>query len=148
MRLAALPELVEAGVVEPRHVLARGPEAFERLVLEPLEARAADRRRRSREQLPAQRAIEPDRLEEPSAAIAGDVRDPHLRHHLEHALLERREEPALGLAGRGPVTSHLVVGGQPSDGLERETRADRVGAVTEQARDRVRVARLAGVDDE
>ena len=44
--------------------------------------------------------------------------------------------------------AELAVVGHRRDRPQRDTRADRVGAVAEQARDRVRVACVAGVDDE
>jgi hypothetical protein len=75
----------------------RGLEPGERLALEPLEAGAADCGRRAGEQLGAERAIEPDRLEQACAPVAGDVRDAHLGHDLEHALLEPGEQTPLRL---------------------------------------------------
>ena len=78
---------------------ARRFQARERLPLEALEPSAADRRRRPGEELGADVLVEADRLEQARAAIARDVRDAHLGHHLEHALLEPGEQPPLRLVG-------------------------------------------------
>ena len=148
VRLAALAELDVPRVLELRSRSVRRLEPLERLPLEPLEPRAADRRGRSREEIATEVAVEADGFEEPRPAIARDVGDAHLGHDLEHALLETGQEPALRLVGRGPVAADAVVRGQRRNGLEREPRADRVGAVAEEARDRVRVTRLVGLDQE
>ena len=76
---------------------------------------------------------EADGLEDLGAAVARHVRDAHLRHDLEDAVLDRVPEAALGLGRRGPVAAELVGGRHARDGLERQPRADRVGAVAEQA---------------
>src|SRR6185436_20347146 len=101
--LAALAELVEAGVLESRPLGVARREPLERAGLEPLEPDAADRGRCAAEEPPAQAPVEPDRLEQPGPAVARDVRDPGLRHHLEDAQLERLEEARLRLLRRRPI---------------------------------------------
>ena len=101
VRLAALPELHVPGVLEPRPA-ARAASS---------RSSASRSNRSSRappmadgvpgEELRAEGAIEADRLEEPRTAVARDVGDPHLGHHLEHALLEPGEQPALRSSGEG-----------------------------------------------
>ena len=73
MRLAALAELVEAGVLERGLRRGRGGESVERLALEPVDADPADGRGRTAEEAPAEAAVEPDRLEQPRAAVARHV---------------------------------------------------------------------------
>ena len=99
VRLPTLAELVVAGVVRAGPLGTRRLQPREGLALEPLEPGASDRRRSSGEELRAQRAVEPDGLEEARAPIARDVRDPHLGHHLEDAFLEGCEQPPLSLGG-------------------------------------------------
>ena len=146
--LAALAELVEAGVLERDLLrLARG-EPLERLALQPVEADPADRGRRRAEEAAAEPTVEPDRLEEARPAIARDVGDPELRHHLQHPVLERPEQATLRLVRRGAVAADLVRRRELRDGLEREPRADHVGAVADERRDHVRVAGLVARHDE
>ena len=133
VRLAALAELVEAGVLELGLVGTGGREAVERLALEPVEPDPADRRRRPAEEAPAEPPVEPDGLEQAGAPVAGDVRDAHLRHDLEDAVLERAEQPPLRLLRRGAVAADLVDRREVGDGLEREPRADDVRAVARRA---------------
>ncbi len=89
-----------------------------------------------------------DHLEDLCAAVAGDVRDAHLRHDLQDAILDRVPEPLLGLRGRGAVTADLVGRGQLREGLEGERGADRLGAVAEQASEVVHLPSLVGLDDD
>ena len=118
------------------------------LALELGEADAADRRRRADEAEVDHLLREPERVEDLRAAVGGDVGDPHLGHDLQHAVLDRRAEAPLRLGRRRPVAADLVRGGERRDRLEREPRADRLGAVAEQAGDVVCLARLVGLDDE
>ena len=148
VRLAALAELVEARVLELRLLGDARGEPAERVPLEPVEPDPADRGRRSAEEALAETPVEADRLEQPCAPVAGDVGDPHLRHDLQDAVLERAQETRLGLGGRRTVAPDLVGVGEPGDGLERETRADDVGAVADERRDHVRVPRLVGRHEE
>src|SRR2546423_1364641 len=64
--------------------------------------------------------VEAERLEGLGAAVAGDVGDPELRHHLEHAVLDRLLEADLRLGRRGPVAADPVALGQGRDRLERQ----------------------------
>ena len=75
VRLAALAELVEAGVLELglRALAHRQP--VERVPLQPVEPDPADRRGRAAEEPSAQPPVEPDGLEEPRAPIARNVGD-------------------------------------------------------------------------
>ena len=148
MPFAALAELVVAGVLELRLLRARGLEALECLPLEAVETCAAERGRRAAQVLAAERAIEPDRIEQPGAAVARDVGDAHLGHDLQDALLERGEEAALRLVGSWSIAADPVVRGELRDRLECEPRTDRVGAVAEEARDRMRVARLVRLHEQ
>ena len=146
--LAALAELVEAGVLERDLLrLARG-EPLERLALQAVEADTADRGRRRAEEAAAEPTVEPDRLEEARPAIARDVGDPELRHHLQHPVLERPEQATLRLVRCRAVTADLVRRRELRNGLEREPRADHVGAVADERRDHVRVAGLVARHDE
>ena len=128
VRLAALAELEVAGVLELRPLLVRCLQPLECLPLEAVEARTADGRGRAAEVLAAEVRSRPDRVEEPGAAIARDVRDPHLGHDLQHALLEGAEEPTLRLVGRGSVAADAVVrrhAARPSRARAAETRRRR-----------------------
>ena len=148
MRLATLAELVEAGVLELGALRVRGGQSLQRLALQPVEADAPDAGRRTAEKAAAEVAVEADGLEQARAAIARDVGDAHLGHHLQHAVLERAQQPALCLGRIGPVASDLVRGRQVRHGLQRQPRADDVRAVADQRRDHVRVARLVRLDEQ
>ena len=137
VRLAALAPLHVAGILERGRVGAR-----ERLLLELLEADAAERRRRSGEAQLDHLGREAEDVEELSAAIRGDVRDAHPRHRLEHAVLDRAAEAQLRLAGRRAIAAELVGRRLRGERLEREPRADRVGAVAEEAGEVMALARL------
>src|SRR5205823_6563450 len=71
--------------------------ALERLALEVGECRAADGPRRPGKRRLDERAVETERIEDLRAAVAGDVRDPHLGHHLQDAVLDRLLEAELCL---------------------------------------------------
>ncbi len=80
--------------------------ALERLAGELGQPDAADRRRGAAEVAVDQIAVEPDRLEHLGAAVGGDRRDPHLRHHLQQALADRLQQPLGGL-GLGEAVGQL-----------------------------------------
>jgi hypothetical protein len=90
-------------------------------------------------------AFSPTASKDLRAAIGLVGRDAHLGHHLQQALADRLDV----------ALDDLVVverAGQPilhrDDGLERQIRIDRLGAVAGQAREMMHFARLAGFDDE
>ena len=89
---------------------------------------------------------EADRLEHLRAPVRRDRGDAHLRHHLEHALaagLDVALDRLLRVVGTEPVQ---VVGDEVLDGLEREVRVHRAGAVAEEQRHVVHLARVARLD--
>ncbi len=90
---------------------------------------------------------QPDRLEDLGAAVAGHVRDAHLGHDLEHAVLDRRAEALLG-GRRVAAALDLSLGAERGDRLEREARADRLAAVAEQGGEVMRLARLVALDQD
>ena len=96
----------------------------------------------------ARSAVEADCLEQAGAAVARHVRDAHLRHHLEHTVLEGREQPSLRFVGRRPVATDLVDCGEVSDRLEGEPGTNRVGAVAEERRQHVCVPRLVALEED
>ena len=83
----------------------------------------------------------PDRFEDLRAAIALQRRDPHLRHHLQNALVERldvvRDGGVIGDACQHPLMDHVA------DRLEGQIGIDDTRAVSEQQRhsDALRVRR-------
>ena len=83
--LAAGLELHGPGWARPER--PRVPEAH--FLRNDVDADAAHARGRVREVPVDERLAQPDRLEDLRAAIALQRRDPHLRHHLEDALVER-----------------------------------------------------------
>ena len=91
--LAVAPPLVFAAPLEV--VLADRPRGERLLVPAPhllgddVDADAADARRRAREVLVDEGALEADGFEHLRAAVALQRRDAHLGHHLEDALVER-----------------------------------------------------------
>src|SRR6266511_5218929 len=128
VRLAALAELHVAGVLELRRLATLNELAFELG-----EADAADRARCTGETGLDDVPRKPDGLEELRAAIRRDLRNPHLGHDLQDAVLDGFTESELRLGRRRMIAAQLVSGGQRRDCLEREARADGVGAVPEQA---------------
>src|SRR6266511_3773509 len=128
VRLAALAELHVAGVLELRRLATLNELAFELG-----EADAADRARCTGETGLDDVPRKPDGLEELRAAIRRDLRNPHLGHDLQDAVLDGFTESELRLGRRRMIGAQLVFGGQRRDCLEREARADGVGAVPEQA---------------
>ena len=59
---------------------------------------------------------------------------------------EKPPEAQLSLGRRGPVAADLVACRERGERLEREPRADRLGAVPEQAREMVHLARLVALE--
>ena len=91
--LAVAPPLVLAAAVE---LLRASRPRTEGALVAPahlfgnhVDADAADARHRVREVAVDERLVQADRLEDLRAAVALQRRDPHLRHHLEDALVER-----------------------------------------------------------
>ena len=91
--------------------------------------------------------LEADRLEDLRAAVGGDRRDPHLRDRLQQPLGDPLDRPGLRLLGGHPVRKPALVR-QLAEGLEHHVRVDRGGAVADQRREVVHLARLAGLDHE
>ena len=87
-------------------------------------------------------------LEDLGGPIAVEGGDPHLRHDLEHALLGGALQVGLHLTGGGVVTPDAAVVGQLGHRLQRQARADDVGAVAEQAGEAVGVAGIVGLGDQ
>ena len=107
---------------------------------------AADPRRGPREILVDKRLVQPHCLEDLRAAVALQCRDPHLRHHLQHALREGENMMPDGL-GRVDV-GHLPLADQLFDRLERQIRVDGPGAIAEEQRHVVHLPRFARLDDQ
>ena len=121
--------------------------ALERLGGELVEPDPADRRGGAAEVAIDQLAVEPDGLEDLRPAVGGDRRDPHLRHHLEQALADRLQQPLERLLvgdARGQLGATMQIG----ERLEQQIGVDRGGAVADQRRKVVVLARLAGLDHE
>jgi hypothetical protein len=111
-----------------------------------VDADAAEHRRRAREVRVDELAAETHGLERLGGGVAGDRRDPHLRHDLEDALAERLDQVVHGVLGREPgdhAGSHEVLAR-----LHRQVRVDRRGAVADEGRDVVDLADIARLDDE
>jgi len=89
---------------------------------------------------------EADGFEHLRSRVGRHGRDAHLGHDLQHALAERVDEVLDGLLGadaRDEARAHQVL-----DGLHREVRVDRRGAVADEGRDVVDLAHVSGLDDE
>ena len=93
-----------------------------------------------------ERLVQADRLEDLRAAVALQRRDPHLRHHLEDALVERLDVVGDRLVAldprQHPLEDHVV------DRLEGDVGIDDAGAVSHQQRHVVHFARVAALDDQ
>ena len=91
-------------------------------------------------------AVEADGLEDLRAAVALQRRDAHLRHHLQHALVQRldvaQHRLVVGHAGQQPLAQQVV------QALEGEIRVDRAGAVAHEQRDVVHFAGVARLDQQ
>ncbi len=113
------------------------------------EAGAADARGRAREAQIDDVLIEADDLEQLRAAITGDRRDAHLRDDLEQALLDAAAIAAADLARRFALAAlELAVLVHVEQGLVRQVRVHRGRAEADQAGEVVRVARVAGLDED
>ena len=92
-------------------------------------------------------AIEADGLEDLGSLVGGERRDPHLAHHLEHALGDRlpehRRDLVVGVLG----LEEPVFAGLP-EGLEGEIGIDGVGAVANEKAEVVHLAGLTRLDDD
>ena len=111
-----------------------------------LHADAADTRRSHREVLLDEVAVKADGLEDLGAAVALQRGDAHLRHHLQHALVER-----LDVLGNGLAVRHVgerSLSNQVVQRFERQVRIDRAGAVAKQQRHVVHFARVAAFDQQ
>src|SRR5262249_59034796 len=89
VRLAVFAELHVAGVLE------LAPAAAERLALQLGEPDAAERTRRARQAEIDDVARETDGFEDLPAAVRRDIRDAHLGHDPEDAVLDRIAVPQL-----------------------------------------------------
>jgi hypothetical protein len=91
---------------------------------------------------------QPDRLEDLRRPVRVECRDAHLRHDLEHAVGDRAGVGLLRLSGRTRVPTEATGVRQLGDRLQRQARTDRVRPVAEQRRERVRLPRVVGLDDQ
>ena len=148
MRVAALAVLDEARVQELRRLRARRFCACACVLLELLEPDGAGVRRGRGKERVDHVAGEAEHVEQLGPAVRVEVGDAHLRHHLQHPVLDRRAVPLLCLGGGRVVAAELVRGGELGDRLEREARADRVGSEAEQAREVVCLPRLVALHDD
>ena len=121
--------------------------AVQRLLGQNLEADAADARRGAGEVAVDQRLLQADGLEDLRAAVGLDRRDPHLGDRLEQALADRLDDQPLGLVGDVDA-GDAALGDHRVDGLERDVGVDGAGAVADQRREVMDLARLAGLQDE
>ena len=88
-----------------------------------------------------------DRLEDLRAAVALDGADAHLRGDLEDALIGGLEVVLDGVGGVERVGEHAV-GVEVSNRVDRQVRVDGGRAVADEAAEVVRLAGLAGLDDD
>ena len=111
-----------------------------------VDADAADARRRPREVAVDEALLEADGLENLRAAVALQGRNAHLGHHFEDALVERLDVVERRLLARHALDhalrDHVV------EGLEREVRVHRPGAVADEERDVMHFARVARLEEE
>ena len=91
--------------------------------------------------------LEPDGLEDLRAAVGLDGGDAHLGDRLEQALADGLDDPLLGLLALEVLGQQRAVG-ELVEGLEHQVGVDAGGAVADQRRHVVDVARLAGLDDQ
>jgi hypothetical protein len=127
--------------------------ARERLAPEHVEPDPADARGGAGEVLLDHLGRQSHGLEDLGAVVGLDRRDAHLGERLEQSLADRTDDVALGLLERGGVRGRVavVLRRRPHDLLERlehEVRVDGRGAVADQRREVVDLARLAGLHDE
>jgi len=130
-----------AGPRGVRHAMA-----LERLARDPVDADAADAGRGSDEVRRDDGRVEADGLEDLGAAVALQRRDPHLRHHLEDALVERvdvvLDRARKCDADQVPFPDEVV------DRLEREVRVHDACAVAQKERAVMHLACVARLDDQ
>jgi hypothetical protein len=111
-----------------------------------LDAHAANARRRPREIAIDEVFRQADRLEDLRAAIALQRRDAHLRHHLQHALVQGFyvvfDRFLVCQPGQHVPANHVA------ERLERQVRVHGACAVADEQRQVMHLARLAGLDDE
>ena len=149
VQLAVAPPLILAAalqIVATAFAPIRARVALPHFFGDLLQADAADLRRGRREVLVDERAIEADRFEDLRAAIALQRRDAHLRHHLQHALVERLDVALDRVVVRDVRQQSLA--DQIVERFEGEVRIHRARAVAEQQRDVMHFARFAGFDQQ
>jgi hypothetical protein len=111
-----------------------------------VEADATELGRRAGEVLVDDVAVDADGLERLRGGVGGDGGDAHLAHHLRHALAECLEVVAHRSSGFD--SGELAFADQVLDRLEREVGVDRRGAESDQHRDVVHFAGVAGLHDQ
>ena len=92
--------------------------------------------------------VQADDLEQLRAAVARDRRDAHLRHDLEQALADAAPVAAAELGARLGAHADGALAHQVEQRLVGEVRIDRGRAVADQAREMMRIARRAGLDQD
>src|SRR5262249_56719137 len=93
--------------------------------------------------------IEADDLEQLRAAVAGDRRDTHLRDDLEQALADAAPIAAANFGRRLALAAlELSAPVHVEQRLVRQVRVDRGRAEADQAGEMMRVACIAGLDDQ
>ena len=135
-----------AGAAQPVRLRPGAGVALLGLVGELGHGDAADRRPGAGEVAVHQALLEPDRLEDLRGVVRADRRDAHLGEHLEEAGPERFQDPLARDLGRdvGDLAPRREVGGR----VEHEVGVHDRGAVADQRRDVVDLARLARLDRE
>ena len=129
--------------------IARGDELRVIFGLDLVEAGAADTRRRAGEAQVDDFAMQADDLEQLRAAIAGDRRDAHLRDDLEQALADAAPIAAADLRRRLALAAlEFAAPVHVEQRLVRQVRIDRGRAEADQAGEVMRIARVAGLDDQ
>ena len=125
----------------------RGGVPAEDVLADRLEAQAAERRGDAREAEVDDLGREADRFDDLGAPVRVERGDTHLRHDLEEPVLDRTEVTVLRFV-RLDVAAETTVQSEVDDRFEREARADGIGAVGQEARDVMRLARFVGVHDD
>ena len=119
--------------------------AHPRFLGDDVDADSAHARRRPGEVLVDEVLREPDRLEDLRAVVALHGADPHLGDHLHHPLGDRLQVLLLRVGGgtRDQALLHLIV-----HGLHRQVRVHRAGAVPDEQREVMHLARLPALHDQ
>lgn len=112
-----------------------------------VEAGAADLGGGAVEVLRDEVLVQADGLEDLGAPVGGDRRDAHLGHDLQDALAERVDQVPDGLLGLDALDERTGAD-QVLDGLHRQVRVDRGGAVADEQRDVVDLADVPGLDQQ